>query len=244
MNAGINISPQSRIDRIFLAGFLCFCLFAINGFQTDLISTMSSKQEFIPEIKSKAELEASGINIFIPKEERLAYEETAIKFKNNQVNVDHWPWEYLSEKELYQELVKYDHPAFIMTKHKADIFLESSVNIVNGRKYFYHLEGVFMQRLTLYPVSVTLPYLHNLEVVFAALGENGYLILWEKKQLGVFIENLGNDQVFKVKEEEFGLMAFEDIKSVFLIPLVGGVFGFVVLIIEILYATFSKKKEE
>lgn len=189
-------------------------------------------------MKSKEDLERGGINIFIPKAERRAFEETAIKFKNNQVHVDHWPWEYLSEKELYQELVKYEHPAFIMTKIKADIFLESPTNIVKGRKYFYHLEGVLMQRLTLYPISVTLPYRHHLEIVISALDENGYLILWQKKLLGVFIENLRNKHNFKVKEEEFGLMTFDDIKGVFLIPLVGGVLGFVMLIIEILYAEF------
>lgn len=240
VNVGVNITPQSRFDRIFLAGFLCFCFFAINGFQTDLISSMSTKQEFSSKIKSLAELEKSGMNIFLHK----VYSENRTYKKLHIHHVDHFPWDYLHKDELRPEFEKYGHPAFILSNYKAQMFLNSSLNIVNGKPYFYQLEERFGPiSLIINVVAPSVPYRRNLEILNLNLHENGFYSHWHEINLIEFSEHFGIKYNFDVDMEEDGIIKFDDLKIAFLIPIIGGMIGFVVLIIEILYAAFLKRRE-
>lgn len=245
LNVGINIAHQSTSDRLFLAGYLCFCFFVVSSFQTDMITAISTKPKFEQDILSLDAFKKSGLHVLIQSRFYDILKKKGNNWENTFHITDNLPWDYLRREDLFREIEALNHPAFVVTNYKARILLHSSVNVVNSEKYFYELNGIFGETLESNLITPSLPYRRNLEIYLLRVKDNGLNKYWDENVRTHFSEYLGVKEKFGVTQQDDDVLRFNNMKIILLIPVFGSASGFAILILEKLLVTLmmTRKKE-
>lgn len=243
-NVGVSIPHQSTADRIYLAGFLFFCFYAINSFQSVLISGLTEQPKFTQDIQSLAALNKTGVPIFITSNDYKHLNRSQYISINSLQNLKikdsfNWPM-----KDLYREQAANNHPAYILNKTHCSIFVNSKVNLVNGERYFYAVEASIEPLFVSKFVPTSAPYRQNLEIYCLRLYGNGLYGFWVNNATESEYEVTGgkNNNVEDYADDAF--VKFDDMKMLFSLPLIGGLLGLVTLIIEIFNFRYSEKRKK
>lgn len=110
---------------------------------------------------------------------------------------------------------------------------------MNGERYFYAVEASIEPLYVSKLIPTSAPYRQNLEILSMLLHSNGIYDHSIRQGIEWAYYISGGKHINVEGNDEF--VRFNDIKMLFLVPLIGGLQGLVTLIIEILCFRYSEK---
>lgn len=201
---------------------------------------MTTNPNFSEDIQTLADLNTSGMHIIIHPLFHRLLQNAGININNSIATEDLSPWTFLKYQGKYETQVSSAHTAFIVGRNTEQVFANTVSNTVNGRKYFYEVRGLFEFMYTFHMSPISSPYFQNLEMILMSLDSIGI----NEYKLNKYKSLLSTGNSVAMEEKGDRNVTSTDNRTLLWILVVGGLIGFAVLIVEILYSAFNKKSQK